>query len=156
MAPQATHFSNSYIAQDPPLGYWLPRPEHTMDSVANALLRHINSRAQSEDGPSWFLKYHASLGRIYAYFAQQPTQLAQHLCNALSSMACAATDELFSPNQVIYKHEGAGAGRMWDDTTTARTLYEKFGMASKEKVLCAVRKKVEELVRGEFRARFLI
>ncbi|KAF8602885.1 hypothetical protein BDV93DRAFT_557070 [Ceratobasidium sp. AG-I] len=144
----AHHFPNSCNAQALPPTYWLPKPEHTTDSIANALLRYTNSRAQSEDGPSWFLKYHASLGRIYAYFAQQPNQLAQSLCNALSNMACAATDELFAPNQSVCKYEGAGAGRMWGDTTTAWTLCEKFGAAPRERVLCAVRKKVEELVRG--------
>lgn len=156
VSPPVYHISDSSTTQTSIPAYWLPKPEHTVDSIANDLLHYTSNRAQSEDGPSWFLKHHASLGRIYAYYVQQPTQLAQSLCGVLSSMACAAADELFAPKRSIHKHEGAGTGRMWSDTTVAWTLCEKFGSAPRERVLCAVREKVEELVRGEFRALLLV
>jgi hypothetical protein len=133
--------STSSSSQDPTPQTWLPKPEYTTNSIARQLLAEIDSRAQSEDGPAWFLKYHTSLGRIYAYYSTLGGE-GEPLCASLESMACAATDELFRPKRAAMKQEG----RVVSETTTAWALCEKFGPGPRAKVLSAVRAKVEELL----------
>ncbi|KAG8743214.1 hypothetical protein FRC12_015095 [Ceratobasidium sp. 428] len=135
--------SSSTTGRDSALDFL--KPEHTADSIAKQLLAHIVLRTEAEDGPAWFLKYHISLGRIYSYYSQLGGD-GESLCAALESMACAAIDELFGSKQAAMRRCG---GRIVSETTTAWTLCEKFGPRPREKVLNAVRAKIEQLFNGE-------
>jgi hypothetical protein len=120
--------------------------DHTVDSIAYALLGQLNARAQAEDGPVWFLKNHFSLGRIYAYYSKLVDESSQLLCASLECLAYRATDELVRSKR---RHQICGTPRTWFDTTALWSLCERFGPNLKEKVLSDVRAKVEELFHGE-------
>ncbi|KAG8711111.1 hypothetical protein FRC08_016295 [Ceratobasidium sp. 394] len=133
--------SSPMTTRDPARSGRLLNPEHTINSIATQLLAQIELHTQTEGGPAWFLRYHTSLGRIYAYYSQLGCD-GGALCTSLESMACAAVDELFNSKQAAKrKHEG----RMVSETTTAWALCEKFGPRPREKVLSAVRAKVGQL-----------
>ncbi|QRW04094.1 Ecl1 domain protein [Ceratobasidium sp. AG-Ba] len=117
-------------------------PEHTISTIAQQLLARIGARAQAEDGAAWFLKYHTSLGRIYAYY-NRIGEGGGALCVSLESMACAAVHELFDSKRAAKRrYEGTAV----TETSTAWTLCERFGPRTREKVLSAVRAQVEQLL----------
>ncbi|QRV89877.1 Ecl1 domain protein [Ceratobasidium sp. AG-Ba] len=116
--------------------------EHTISTIAQQLLARIGARAQAEDGAAWFLKYHMSLGRIYAYYNRIGEE-GGALCVLLESMACAAVHELFDSKRAAKRrYEGTAVS----ETSTAWTLCERFGPRTREKVLSAVRAQVEQLL----------
>lgn len=141
-SPTSDLTANSKEGQNPSVSGM----DHTVDSIARALLEHVNVFAQAEDGAVWFLRHHIALARVYAYYGKLLDVSSQLLCASLESLAYLAADELLRPKR---RQQGCGTGRTWFDSTALWAVCEKFGPRLKKKILGDMSVKVEELFHGK-------
>ncbi|CCO34629.1 hypothetical protein BN14_08733 [Rhizoctonia solani AG-1 IB] len=113
----------------PPSNGRLSGLDHTPDTIAGA----FSSKLSQKLSPDWFIKYHKSLARVYAYFAP-----SSPLCDQLDSLAQSALEIIFRPSATVGHHDSS---MLW-------SLYSEFGGGVRETIVREVRGKIKELVYG--------